>query len=123
MNVTLRLASLLLAATLVPAAPTLAQDEMAAEDTGKKHMTMEESLQLPAWGSYRLSPDNSKLVFTKREMDPEEWERVTHIWVHDLESGESFQLTNSAKGETNPRWLSDGRILFNSRRRGGRRCV
>lgn len=127
MNVTPRLASLLLAATLVPTAPALAQEETASEHAGKKHMTMVESLQLPAWGGYRLSPDNTKLVFTKREMDPEEWESVTHIWVHDLDSGESFQLTNSAKGETNPRWLPDGRILFSSRRgeseandRGGR---
>ncbi len=94
-----------------------------AQDTtpegGKKHMTMEESLLLPSWGSYQLSPDNTKLVFTKREMDSEEWESVTHIWVYDLESGESFQLTNSARGESNPRWLPDGRVIFTSRRGEG----
>ena len=87
-----------------------------AQDSGKKRMTMEESLVLPAWGGYRLSPDNTKLVFTKREMDTEEWESVAHIWVHDLETNESIQLTNSARGESNARWLPDGRILFNSRR-------
>ncbi|MGD2120224.1 MAG: S9 family peptidase [Gemmatimonadota bacterium] len=94
-----------------------AQEDVPRE--GKKRMTMEESLLLPSWGSYSLSPDNTKLVFTKREMDPEEWESVTHIWVHDLESGESFQLTNSARGESNPRWLPDGRVLFSSRRGEG----
>jgi dipeptidyl aminopeptidase/acylaminoacyl peptidase len=82
-------------------------------------MTMEESLLLPAWSGYRLSPDNSKLVFTKREMDTEEWESVTHVWVHDLEANESIQLTNSLRGESNPRWLPDGRVLFSSRRSEG----
>jgi len=64
-------------------------------------------------------PDNSKLVFTKREMDTEEWESVTHVWVHDLEANESIQLTNSLRGESNPRWLPDGRVLFSSRRSEG----
>ncbi|MCJ7628505.1 MAG: S9 family peptidase [Longimicrobiales bacterium] len=82
-------------------------------------MTMEESLLLPSWGSYSLSPDNTKLLFTKQEMDPEEWESLSHIWVHDLATGESFQLTNSARGESNPRWLPDGRVMFTSRRGEG----
>ena len=90
-----------------------------AQDGAKKRMTMEESLLLPAWSGYRLSPDNSKLVFTKREMDTEEWESVTHVWVHDLEANESIQLTNSVRGESNPRWLPDGRVLFSSRRGEG----
>ncbi len=108
-----RAASILLAAILL-AVPATAQEE--ATEDGKKRMTMEESLLLPSWRSYRLSPDNTKLVFTKREMDAEEWESVTHVWVHDIATGESFQLTNSANGESNPRWLPDGRVLFNSRR-------
>ncbi len=114
-------ASLVLFA-LSPATPALAQDEVGQGEgaqTGKKHMTMEESLLLPSWSSYSLSPDNTKLVFTKRDMDPEEGESVTHIWVHDLETGESFQLTNSARGESGPRWLPDGRVMFTSRRGEG----
>ena len=102
-------------AMLSNASPVFAQSD---EAEGKKHMTMEESLLLPAWSGYRLSPDNTKLVFTKREMDSEEWESVTHVWVHDLETGESIQLTNSDAGESNPRWLPDDRIIFNSRRGG-----
>jgi len=62
------------------AAPAGAQED--APQGRKKRMTMEESLLLPSWGSYGLSPDHSKLVFTKREMDPEEWEGVTHIWIN-----------------------------------------
>jgi dipeptidyl aminopeptidase/acylaminoacyl peptidase len=39
--------------------------------------------------------------------------------VHDLETDKSFQLTNSTRGESNPRWLPDGRVLFTSRRGEG----
>jgi dipeptidyl aminopeptidase/acylaminoacyl peptidase len=99
------------------AAPLSAQD--AQNQAGKKRMTMRESLLLPSWGSYSLSPDNTKIVFTKRDMDEEEWESVTHVWIHDLGTGESFQLTNSESGETNPRWLPDGRVMFTSRRGDG----
>lgn len=102
---------------IVVASPLLGQE--AADDSGKKRMTMEEALLLPSWGSYALSPDNTKVVFTKREMDPEEWESVTHIWVHDLATDASFQLTNSSRGESSPRWLPDGRIMFTSRRGEG----
>lgn len=100
----------------------LAGQAMAQETApgqGLKRMTMEESLLLPSWGSYSLSPDNSKVVFTKREMDQEDWESVTHVWIHEIASGESYQLTNSVNGDSSPRWLPDGRVMFTSRRGDG----
>jgi Tol biopolymer transport system component len=117
MNRPARTLGLLLSFLFLLTTPALAQEDQAPD--GRKRMTMEESLLLPSWGSYSLSPDNSKLVFTKREMDPEEWESVTHIWIHDLETGESFQLTNSANGESGPQWLPDGRVRFTSGRGEG----
>ena len=106
-----------LVSTFILAGPAMAQESN--PDQGKKRMTMEESLLLPSWGSYSLSPDNTKVVFTKREMDAEEWESVTHIWVQDVASGDSYQLTNSANGESSPQWLPDGRVMFTSRRGEG----
>jgi dipeptidyl aminopeptidase/acylaminoacyl peptidase len=106
-----------LVSTFILAGPAMAQESNL--DQGKKRMTMEESLLLPSWGSYSLSPDNTKVVFTKREMDAEEWESVTHIWVQDVASGDSYQLTNSANGEGSPQWLPDGRVMFTSRRGEG----
>jgi dipeptidyl aminopeptidase/acylaminoacyl peptidase len=106
-----------LVSTFILAGPAMAQESN--PDQGKKRMTMEESLLLPSWGSYGLSPDNTKVVFTKREMDAEEWESVTHIWVQDVASGDSYQLTNSANGESSPQWLPDGRVMFTSRRGEG----
>ncbi|HEX9885948.1 MAG TPA: S9 family peptidase [Longimicrobiales bacterium] len=110
-----------IATAAAPAQEPVASQEpdTAQEAQGPKRMTMEESLLLPSWGGYRLSADNARIVFTKREMDPEDWESVTHVWVHELDTGEELQLTNSPGGESNPRWLPDGRVLFTSRRGEG----
>ncbi len=87
---------------------------------GPQPMTMEASLLLPSWGSYGLSPDNRRVVFTRSQRDPEnDWESTSHIWVHDIASGESRQLTNGARGESNPRWLNATEVLFNARRGEG----
>ncbi len=109
----------LLVVLLLAVAPAGALAQNPAPPRAPKHMTMEESLLLPSWSGYQLSPDNSKIVFTKRVTDPETWEGVSHVWVHDLSSGDSFQLTNSASGESGARWLSDDEVLFTSRRGEG----
>ncbi|MGH7555872.1 MAG: S9 family peptidase, partial [Longimicrobiales bacterium] len=36
--------------------------------------------------------------------------------LHDLATQRTYQLTNSQRGESNPRWLPDGRIVFSSNR-------
>ncbi|MFC1731170.1 S9 family peptidase [candidate division KSB1 bacterium] len=91
------------------------------QTTGKKHMTMREALMLPSWGSYTWSPDDSKIAFTKAEIDTGDFSRMSHIWLYDVDSGDQMQLTNSHEGESNPRWLKDGRLVFNSSRDGENR--
>lgn len=86
------------------------------QETGKKKMTMLESLMLPSWRSYRLSPDGEKIAFTKSERDPEDFSTISHIYIYDLESGTTMQLTNSEKGESGPLWLPGSRVIFTSDR-------
>jgi dipeptidyl aminopeptidase/acylaminoacyl peptidase len=88
----------------------------AAQTAEKKRITIEETLLMENWGSYALSPDASTIAFTKSKRDPESFESTSHIWLYAIASGESYQLTNSENGESNPRWLPDGRILFTSDR-------
>lgn len=83
-----------------------------------KKMTIQESLMLPSWGSYQLSPDGRQLLFTKSARDTATYESRSHIYLYDIASRETRQLTNSPKGESNPRWLPDGRVLFSSDRDG-----
>ncbi len=88
----------------------------AQEADGPRPITIHETLFFPSWGSYEISPDGRQIAFTKSERDPESLETTAHIHLHDIAAGTSRQLTYSEKGESNPRWLPDGRILFNSDR-------
>ncbi len=96
--------------TLAACAPALAAQGVA------EVMTMRASLLLPSWGSYRLSPDTRSIAYTKSVRDTTEFEATSHVWIYDIASGRSWQLTNSEDGETSPRWLDDGRLLFRSKR-------
>jgi dipeptidyl aminopeptidase/acylaminoacyl peptidase len=102
--------SALLAAFLI-AAPIAAQ-----QPTEKKKLTLRETLLMPSYGGYQLSRDARHVLFTKSERNPENWESTSHIWLHELASGRTYQLTSSARGESNPRWLPDGRVVFTSNR-------
>ena len=82
--------------------------------------------------SYGLSPDGSKIWFVAPEPETAEQKRRTkqhddaivvdaeyrysHLWVHDLESGESARLTEGDFTTSDPRWSPDSsRIAFVSR--------
>ena len=103
---------LLAALPLAVAAPGI----QAQDASSPRPITVEASLFFPSWGSYELSPDGTRLAFTQTVRDAESYETTSHIHLYDIASGEMRQLTWSAKGESNPRWLPDGRILFSSDR-------
>ena len=88
----------------------------AQDASSPRPITVEASLFFPSWGSYELSPDGSRFAFTQTVRDPESYETSSHIHLYDIASGEMRQLTTSEKGESDPRWLPDGRILFSSDR-------
>jgi dipeptidyl aminopeptidase/acylaminoacyl peptidase len=100
----------------VPCLVLAAAIPAAAQQGGSDVMTMRESLLLPTWGSYQLSPDGRTLAYTKSVRDTTEFEATSHIWLYDIASSAHRQLTNSEDGETSPRWLDDGRLLFRSSR-------
>ncbi len=103
------LAVLLVAAVSVSAAS-------AQQPAAKKKITLKEMLAQPTFGGYQLSPDGNQVLFTRTDRDPKDWAATSHIWLYDLASGRSYQLTSSPKGENGPRFLPDGRIAFTSNR-------
>ena len=76
-------------------------------------------LAVPRVGDLRLSRDGSRLVATVSVLDDEGAKRVEALWELDPEGQrQPRRLTWSAKGETSPRWLADGSLLFVSARGG-----
>ena len=102
--------SLLLAAVLT-AAPLSAQTAV-----DMRPITMRTTLEMASYGGYRLSPDGRRVLFTRSVRDTTDWSTTSHIWLHELDTDRTWQLTNSEKGESNPRWLPDGRVVFASER-------
>ncbi len=71
---------------------------------------------LPRVGALRLAPDGSWLAAAVQTLSPDRKKYLTSIWRIDAEGGPARRLTRSAEGEGNPRFLSDGSLLFTSRR-------
>jgi dipeptidyl aminopeptidase/acylaminoacyl peptidase len=73
------------------------------------------SVKRPA--SLRLSPDETKLVFSVREDDLEKNSSVAHLWILDTATGAERKLTSAESTDADPEWSPDGtRIAFASKR-------
>jgi tricorn protease len=58
-------------------------------------------------GDHRWSPDGRWLAYTKAGAS-----QLSSVWVHDLEAGESYQLTGDDTAEGEPVWDPKGRYLY-----------
>jgi dipeptidyl aminopeptidase/acylaminoacyl peptidase len=77
---------------------------------------LNEYVAIPAVTSLRLSPDGSWLAAAVQTLGPEPSKFGTSIWRIDAEGGPPVRLTRSAEGESAPEFLSDGSLLFVSKR-------
>jgi dipeptidyl aminopeptidase/acylaminoacyl peptidase len=80
-------------------------------------------LKVKAVGAPRVSPDGKKVVYTVNEAvtTPDRSEYVSQIWLADVASKQSVQLTFGDKTSTNPKWSPDGNwIAFVSNRKDNR---
>ena len=80
-------------------------------------------LKFKAVGSPRVSPDGKRLVYTVNEavMTADKSEFVTQIWLANLATKQTTQLTYGDKSSTNPKWSPDGNwIAFTSNRKDNR---
>ena len=67
----------------------------------------------------RLSPDGKQVVYAVSQADAEKEEEFVALWLMDIESGKTRQLTAGVKADTSPDWSPDGRqIAFLSTREG-----
>jgi dipeptidyl aminopeptidase/acylaminoacyl peptidase len=88
--------------------------------SAKSIPTVEQWINLKGADNGNISPDGSRLAYTIRSADWEANAFADEIWIANVSSGESFQLTNAKGSSRNPIWAPDGRHLaFLSTRDGG----
>ncbi len=73
--------------------------------------SLEESLSLKTIGGARISPDGRFIAYRVRETDWKENAYVRQIWLANIATGASFQLTRGKKSSDAPEWSPDGRWL------------
>ncbi len=73
--------------------------------------SLEESLSLKVIGGARISPDGRFIAYRVRETDWKENAYVRQIWLVNVATGASFQLTRGKKSSDAPEWSPDGRWL------------
>ncbi|MCX6570184.1 MAG: S9 family peptidase [Candidatus Aminicenantes bacterium] len=99
--------------TLMTAAVPAAQTTAAASgrETSKRVPTIEDLMALKSVGGARISPDGTRVAYTVTETDMEQDAYVTQIWLVDVASGKTVQLTRGKKSSSGPAWSPDGRSL------------
>ena len=73
--------------------------------------TIDQLVSLHRAGSPVISPDAARVAYTVRETDWDDNAYKTEIWIADVATGATRQLTHAKKSSSQPAWSPDGRTL------------
>src|SRR5215510_124676 len=73
--------------------------------------TIDELLTLQTVGAVQISPDSKWVAYTVGYGDFKQDAFVNQIWLADVNSGRTFQVTRGDKSSNSPRWSPDGTWL------------
>ncbi|MDD5542538.1 MAG: S9 family peptidase [Acidobacteriia bacterium] len=73
--------------------------------------TLDESVSLRSAGGAHISPDGKFVVYSVQETNWKDNEYVAQLWLADVDTGRTFQLTRGKKSAENARWSPDGRWI------------
>jgi dipeptidyl aminopeptidase/acylaminoacyl peptidase len=86
--------------------------------------TVDDLINVRALSGARISPDGAYVAYVVTEADWKQDAFVTQIWLANVATGKTLQLTRGGKSADNPRWSPDGQWLaFSSDRIGGKNQV
>jgi dipeptidyl aminopeptidase/acylaminoacyl peptidase len=78
----------------------------------KRAFTLEDIYRVASIGGLQVSPDGARAAYTVTTSDLPRAKRATHIWLMDLSTGQSRQVTRGDSSESSPRFSPDGRSLL-----------
>jgi dipeptidyl aminopeptidase/acylaminoacyl peptidase len=88
-----------------------------AADAGRHVPTIDELLTIKSAGGAQISPDGKWVAYTVGYGDFKQDAFVTQIWLVEVGTGRTVQLTRGEKSSGNPKWSPDGQWLaFTSNR-------
>ena len=73
--------------------------------------TLDEMLSLKTISAPKISPDGRFVAYQVRETNWKDDAYVSHLWLMNVASGASFQLTRGKKSAGQAEWSPDGRWL------------
>ena len=86
----------------------------------KRAITFDDYIGLKVVSDPRLSPDGKWVAYTVSMPSLEDNRNVARIWVAEVATGKTRQVTNGPGSDRQPRWSPDGKtIAFISTREGG----
>ncbi len=88
-----------------------------AQQVSDRTVTIDEIIDMVRVSSPRLSPDGSRVLFVRNELDWDENERTSRIWVVGAD-GEGARPFTGSDEDRSPEWSPDGRWIAFTRPTG-----
>ena len=78
---------------------------------GEQPPTLQENISLKLASSPKISPDAHYIAYEIRETDWKENKFIRQLWLANVTTGKSFQLTRGKHDAGNAEWSPDGHWL------------
>src|ERR1041384_4733614 len=81
-----------------------------AQDSPKKKLlTQETFMEMESVGSPSISPDGTKVLFTRGWIDQQKDEHRGNLWLVDADGGRVRELATGKWKDSSPAWSADGK--------------